>query len=134
MRERERQVGHATENLAADSCKDAIREEINLTLHTDSSQPSSPFDKNENHVTDIAGSIDAAWQCRGSGRSYRSLSGDSSIIGEKSGKVLKFATRKNHADIVTLLIGQDGQHRIMIAEKIGVVLQKAWSQAWPSNF
>ena len=94
LREREREVGHATENLAADSCKDAIREEINLTLHTDSSQPSSPFDKNENHVTDIAGSIDAAWQCRGSDRSYRSLSGHSSIIGEKSGKVLKFATRK----------------------------------------
>ena len=139
LREREREVGHATENLAADSCKDAIREEINLTLHTDSSQPSFPFDKNENHVTDIAGSIDAAWQCRGSGRRYRSLSGHSSIIGPKSGKVLKFATRKKSCRYCDTADrsgwpGQDGQHRIMIAEKIGVVLQKAWTQAWPSNF
>ena len=94
MRRREREVGHATENLAADSCKDAIREEINLTHHTDSSQPSSPFDKNENHVTDIVGSIDAVWQCRESAKGYRSLSGHSPIIGEKSGKVLKFTTRK----------------------------------------
>ena len=30
LRGREREVGHATENIAADSCKDAIREEINL--------------------------------------------------------------------------------------------------------
>ena len=35
-----------------------------------------------------------AWQCRGSGRSYKSLSGHSSVIGEKTGKVLKFATKK----------------------------------------
>ena len=100
LREREREVGHATESLAADSCKDAIREEINLTLHTDSSQPSSPFDKNENHVTDIAGSIDAAWQCRGSDRSYQSLSGHSSIIGEKSGKVFKVCNKEKIMQIL----------------------------------
>ena len=95
LRGREREVGHATENLAADSFKDARREETNLTHHTDSSQPSSPFDKNENHVTDIAGSIFyVAWQCRGSGKSYRGLSSHSSVIGEKSGKVLKYVYNK----------------------------------------
>ena len=42
----------------------------------------------------LCASVDAAWQRRGSGRSYNSLSGHSSLIGEKTGKVLNYTTRK----------------------------------------
>ena len=46
---KEEEVGHATENLCKGFLQRCnLREEINLTLHTDSSQPSFPFDKNEN--------------------------------------------------------------------------------------
>ena len=66
------------------------------TVSADTDQPSTESATSVSSTTNISDSVDAAWQCRGSGRSYQSLSGHSSviIIGEKAGKVLKFATRK----------------------------------------
>ena len=57
-------------------------------------EPSTESTTSVSSTTNISGSIDVAWQCHGSGRSYKSLSSHLSVIGEKPGKVLKFAIRK----------------------------------------
>ena len=66
-RNREREVGHATEKLAKDCCVKAIEKEVELTVSADTDQPSTESATSVSSTTNISGSIDAAWQCRGSG-------------------------------------------------------------------
>ena len=89
LKDREREVGWNFEELATETCKELIEKEITLI------QGSHPSEGNsEPPVISLSASIDAAWQSRGSGRSYQSTSGHSALIGDKPGKVLSFATRK----------------------------------------
>ena len=81
LRNREREVGHATEKLAKDCCVKAIEKEGGLTVSADTDQHSNERATSVSSTTNISGSIDAAWQCHRSGRSYKSLSGHSSVIG-----------------------------------------------------
>ena len=41
----------------------------------------------------IAASYDTGWQCRGSGRTYNSLSGHSSLVGCRTGKIIDYEVR-----------------------------------------
>ena len=63
--------------------------------------------------------------------SYNNLSGHPSLIGEKTGKVLKTTPQeKSHADSAILLNEMAQNLENMIAGKIGKVLQSQWSQMW----
>ncbi|XP_061179391.1 uncharacterized protein LOC133188017 [Saccostrea echinata] len=78
LKEREREIGCAVENVAQTSCAAAAAKEKEMT--GDSSEG-------------LSVSFDGGWQKRGSGRSYSSLSGHATFIGNKSGKCIAFSTR-----------------------------------------
>ena len=100
LRSREREVGHATVKLAKNCCVKAIEKEVELTLSADTDQPCTESATSVSSTTNISGSIDAAWQCRGSGRSYKSLFGHSSVIGEKNWKGFEHC---NQEEVLSLL-------------------------------
>ena len=63
---------------AKESCKATKEKEIALSKETGSG---------------IAASYDAGWQRRGSGRTYNSLSGHSSLVGCRTGKIIDYEVR-----------------------------------------
>ena len=91
LKDRQREVGHHFETLAKKTCDNAIIEEVNASKNSNSHE--NVNSQNDSPVS-LCASVDAAWQRRGSERSYNSLSGHSSLIGEKTGKVLNYTTRK----------------------------------------
>ena len=80
---REREVGSCVEELPKELCEKAMEEEGRLSQKSDT----------DVHSISVHASADARWQKRGSGRSYSSLSGHASLIGDKTDKVLAFETR-----------------------------------------
>lgn len=62
---------------------------LNLSLSSDN----SAFDQALGEIINIIVSFDMGWSKRGTGRSYDSLNGYSTIIGFLSGKILDYATR-----------------------------------------
>ncbi|XP_063412530.1 uncharacterized protein LOC134722744 [Mytilus trossulus] len=80
---REREIGKTIEKCAEMSCQKALQEEIDL---------SRDEDDNLNGPS-ITVSFDGAWQKRGSGRSYSSLTGHATMIGEKTGKCVSQGTK-----------------------------------------
>ena len=83
LKRREREVGSCVEELAKELCEEAMEEEGRLSRKSDT---------DVNSIS-VHASAAAGWQKRGSGRSYSSLSGHASLIGDKTDKVLAFETR-----------------------------------------
>nr|XP_006821803.1 PREDICTED: uncharacterized protein LOC102801212 [Saccoglossus kowalevskii] len=83
LKKREREAGVGIENVAKRLCVKALTEEQKLSSH-------------ENQV-DI--SFDGAWQRRGSGKEYNSLSGHGAAIGEATGKIMGYAVRSKGCNI-----------------------------------
>nr|XP_034316705.1 uncharacterized protein LOC117686129 [Crassostrea gigas] len=77
---RQEEVGQATESVASSSINDALQEEVEATTKNKQS-------------TSITISVDGAWQKRGSGRSYDSLTGHCSMIGSQTGKIVGYSVR-----------------------------------------
>ncbi|XP_052088170.1 uncharacterized protein LOC127725289 [Mytilus californianus] len=80
---REREIGKSIEKCAEMSCQKALQEEIDLSRDED----------DHSNGTSITVSFDGAWQKRGSGRSYSSLTGHATMIGEKTGKCVSQGTK-----------------------------------------
>ena len=76
--EREREIGPMVEALAKESCKATKEKEIALSKETGSG---------------IAASYDAGWQRRGSGQTYNSLLGHSSLVGCRTDKIIAYEVR-----------------------------------------
>ena len=83
LKRRERDFGSCQEELVMELCEEAMEEEGRLSQKSDT---------DVNSVS-VRASADAGWQKRGSGRSYSSLSGHASLIGDKTDKVLALETR-----------------------------------------
>ncbi|XP_061193563.1 uncharacterized protein LOC133201777 [Saccostrea echinata] len=77
VKKRDREAGKAIESVAQKSCNDALDEELKM---------------NDGKV-EIRVAADAGWQTRSSGRKYNSYSGHSVLIGDKSGKILRYDYR-----------------------------------------
>ncbi|XP_062567511.1 uncharacterized protein LOC134229741 [Saccostrea cucullata] len=77
VKKRDREAGKAIESVAKKSCTEALDEEIKM---------------NDGKV-EIRVAADAGWQTRSSGRKYNSYSGHSSLIGDKSGKIVRYDYR-----------------------------------------
>ncbi|KAK3108325.1 hypothetical protein FSP39_005637 [Pinctada imbricata] len=77
LKEREREVGRAFEEVADDLCNGAIRAEIECTNSGDGIQ-----------VPEV--SCDGGWQKRGSGKNYNSLSGHVTVIGKHTKKCVAY--------------------------------------------
>lgn len=75
-----REVGDVIESVADESMEEWTEKEKEMTRESDG---------NDN----VTVSVDAAWQRRGSGRSYDSLTGHCSMIGSKTGKVINYKWR-----------------------------------------
>ncbi|CAG2232154.1 unnamed protein product [Mytilus edulis] len=75
-----REVGDVIESVADKSMEEWTEKEKEMTRESDG---------NDN----VTVSVDAAWQRRGSGRSYDSLTGHCSMIGSKTGKVINYKWR-----------------------------------------
>ena len=73
IKKREKEIGPMVEALAKESRKATKEKEIALSKETGSG---------------IAASYGAGWQRRGSGRTYNSLSGHSSLVGCRTGKII----------------------------------------------
>lgn len=81
LKSREREVGKHLEEMAGQSCKEALQEEMKLS--------------DGNAIV----SFDGAWQKRGTGRGYNSLTGHASLFGEKTKKILSFSSRSKRCRI-----------------------------------
>ncbi|XP_062592816.1 uncharacterized protein LOC134254308, partial [Saccostrea cucullata] len=68
------------------SVDDALKEEVRATT------------KNK-HSSSITVSMDGAWQKRGSGRSFESLTGHCSMVGNETGKILGYSVRNKSCKI-----------------------------------
>ncbi|XP_076082639.1 uncharacterized protein LOC143053746 [Mytilus galloprovincialis] len=75
-----REFGDVIESVADQSMEEWTEREKEMTRESDG---------NDN----VTVSVDAAWQRRGSGRSYDSLTGHCSMIGSKTGKVINYKWR-----------------------------------------
>ncbi|KAJ8685754.1 hypothetical protein QAD02_021547 [Eretmocerus hayati] len=100
LRRYERLVGSKMEELAQQSCREAIGKEKDLTRQKQENGCDNSQEKqvcviaNDRILIDIAGSFDAAWPKRG--KTHNSMSGHASLIGAESGKVLGWACRKTY--------------------------------------
>ena len=77
IKKREREIGPMVEAPAKESCKATKEKEIALS---------------KDWIW-IAASYDAGWQRRGSGRTYNSSSGHSSLVGCRTGKIIDYEVR-----------------------------------------
>lgn len=84
LKEREREVGQKLEVMANASCKRNLANEVALT---------------DSHEDGIVVSFDGAWQKRGTGRAYNSLTGHASLIGNKTGKCVGYALKSKKCRI-----------------------------------
>ncbi|XP_061186114.1 uncharacterized protein LOC133195733 [Saccostrea echinata] len=83
---RQEEVGSATESVATETIQEALEQEV-LTTSMSNQSPS------------ITVSVDGAWQKRGSGRSYDSLTGHCSMIGSQTGKIVGYSFRNKSCRI-----------------------------------
>ncbi|XP_069135615.1 uncharacterized protein [Argopecten irradians] len=83
LKSREREVGAHLQLMAEESCKKHLEEEANLTNG------------------DLSASFDGAWQKRGAGRGYNSLTGHASLIGEKTKKCISFSVKGKYCRVCT---------------------------------
>ncbi|XP_062596748.1 uncharacterized protein LOC134258226 [Saccostrea cucullata] len=83
LSQREKEMGPALERVATASMKESLSEEVRLS-------------KAGEKTSGLTASVDGAWQKRGSGRSYDSLSGHCSMIGAQTGKVIGCSVRSKY--------------------------------------
>ncbi|XP_062621637.1 uncharacterized protein LOC134283204 [Saccostrea cucullata] len=84
LRARENEIGATLRNYTQESCDEALLKEANLT------SKSGEDHEDEDDTSPINISFDAAWQKRGSGRSYNSHSATATMIGMETGKIVAF--------------------------------------------
>ena len=77
LRLREQEAGKYIQQVAEESCKEALQEEATIT-------------------PDIVASFDGAWQCRASSGTYNSKSGHAVLIGQENGKILGYGIRNRN--------------------------------------
>ena len=111
IKRREREMLGAIENVAKDSCNEAIVEEKRLSTGEDG--------KVAGHVK-----YDMGWQKRGSGRSYNSSTGVGTSIGEKSGKILAFSVKNKDCRICEFAMknGKKAKPHDLLPEKLGRIV------------
>ncbi|XP_062617807.1 uncharacterized protein LOC134279410 isoform X3 [Saccostrea cucullata] len=73
LKEREREVGNQLDLMAEESCRQHLRREIEMS------------------EGNLSASFDGAWQKRGTGRAYNSLTGHASLFGEKTKKLIGYS-------------------------------------------
>ncbi|CAG2242598.1 unnamed protein product [Mytilus edulis] len=94
LKSREREIGKTLEEYAKWSCQKALEKEIAL-----SKIPETTANIAGNEETEVDGqdaihvSFDGAWQKRGSGRCYNSLTGHATLLGETTGKCVNFGLK-----------------------------------------
>ncbi|XP_048749762.1 uncharacterized protein LOC125647095 [Ostrea edulis] len=84
LKEREREVGQKLEEMAIASCSRNLANEVALT---------------DSQEDGIVASFDGAWQKRGTGRAYNSLTGHATLIGQKTGKCVGYALKSKKCRI-----------------------------------
>lgn len=84
VKAREREMGPNFEAIAEDSCQKA--------LHLEQAM-SSENTRDRSGPVQLTASYDMGWTRRGSGRTYNSMSGHGSLIGQHSGKVIAYGSR-----------------------------------------
>lgn len=89
LKEREREVGSTLSKMAEESCRTSLLEEV---------------EKSDGNLTV---SFDGAWQKRGTGRAYNSLTGHASLIGEKTKKCVGYAVKSKKCRICDLAKRKD---------------------------
>ena len=72
------------EKFAQSTCNNCMQKEFELSGEGIADRPDP---------VNLTASFDMGWQCKGSGKSYNSKSGHAVLIGQKSGKILNYATR-----------------------------------------
>ncbi|XP_061175979.1 uncharacterized protein LOC133184928 [Saccostrea echinata] len=88
LKSREREVGEHLEEMAGQSCNKVLQEEMKLS------------------DGDITVSFDGAWQKRGTGRGYNSLTGHASLVGEKTKKIVSFSSKSKKCRICSAASGK----------------------------
>ncbi|XP_055999188.1 uncharacterized protein LOC125656742 [Ostrea edulis] len=73
LKEREREVGNQLALMAEESCRQHLSREIEMS------------------EGNLSASFDGAWQKRGTGRAYNSLTGHASLFGEKTKKIIGYS-------------------------------------------
>ncbi|XP_066583761.1 uncharacterized protein [Prorops nasuta] len=142
----ERCVGPVIEEVANNSCVDAIEAEKYLTFQhqkeklysifnytSTSNYPEEQCDidiNNNNDPINLVASYDAAWTKRG--RQHNSLRGHGSLMGYYSKKVLAYATRniccKNaNKNMVQNIIGDDHSSSIAALRRLSPYVIQKWS-------
>ncbi|XP_062579139.1 uncharacterized protein LOC134241063 [Saccostrea cucullata] len=86
---RQKEIGRAVEDIAAESMSDALQKELEMMNE----------EMNENGLV-VA--VDAGWQKRGSGKTYDSLSGHCSMVGPLSDKVLSYSLRSKNCRVCSV--------------------------------
>ena len=88
FKRREREVASAVHAIAEQSCTEALQQEANLSAVDESDGLAQGTFK-----------YAMCWQKRGSGRSYDSLSGVGTMIGEKTGKICGYQVKSKHCRV-----------------------------------
>ncbi|XP_076092158.1 uncharacterized protein LOC143063719 [Mytilus galloprovincialis] len=108
---RQRETGDALEAMAQNSTKEWMIEEQRLTSE-------------QTGDDQLAVSVDAGWQKRGSGKAYDNLSGHCTMIGKYTGKITNYKVRSRSCRVCSEM----NLLKIMTAEKTGRDQQKPWSK------
>ena len=103
------------EALAKESCKATMEKEIALSKETGSG---------------IATSYDAGWQRRGSGRTYNSLSGHSSLVGCRTGKIIDYEVRIKSCKACGNAAKNARNQNHTIVETTRALRLSPWKQMW----
>lgn len=81
LKEREREIGSTLDKMAEDSCREYLQEEAKLIDMI------------------LTASFDGAWQKRGTGHAYNSLTGHASLIGVKTKKCIGYSVKSKRCRI-----------------------------------
>lgn len=81
LKEREREIGSTLDKMAEKSCREYLKEEAKFS------------DMN------LTASFDGAWQKRGTGHAYNSLTGNASLIGVKTKKCIWYFVKSKSCRI-----------------------------------
>lgn len=94
LKTREREVGQQVGEMAEETCQKSLQEEIRLSEGR------------------LSASFDGAWQKRGNGRAYNSLTGHASLFGEQSKKIISFSVKGKKCRICAAAKSKGNPHRV----------------------
>ncbi|VDI50092.1 Hypothetical predicted protein [Mytilus galloprovincialis] len=92
LKSREREIGKTLEEYAKWSCQKALEKEIALSKIPETTANIGGDEETEVDGQDVI-QLCGAWQKRGSGRCYNSLTGHATLLGETTGKCVNFGLK-----------------------------------------